>query len=264
MKNNLWMTVIGLVITISVGFQLTPAVAQSYTITDLGTLHYHQPHYTNEPFASEAMAVNNLGQVVGNSNGHAFLWSRGKMISLGTLGGANSEAVAINDGGEIVGNSDTGKFYESGDSTNPQIEYHHAFLWRRGKMMDFGNVGNYQGMNSIRIGAKSINNEGQAIIYVSASIDHCSFLYSDGEVKEINDNRSGRSDFPFAAGAINNTSQMAGSRRGFHGIPGQGDMHAMTYTKGSVKDIHTKAQNESSWGIAINNKGDVVGELSNA
>ena len=54
---------------------------------------------------SEALAVNARGQVVGSSNGRAFLYEGGALRDLGTLGGAMSVARAINAGGEIVGQS---------------------------------------------------------------------------------------------------------------------------------------------------------------
>jgi probable HAF family extracellular repeat protein len=50
-----------------------------------------------------AAAINAHQQIVGTSNGRAFLFENGALASLGTLGGATSTAKGINDAGRIVG-----------------------------------------------------------------------------------------------------------------------------------------------------------------
>lgn len=69
-------------------------------VTDLGTLDDRDPGAR-----SEATAINASGQVVGSSNGHAFVHEAGRMRDLGTLGGNNSAARAINARGVIVGSA---------------------------------------------------------------------------------------------------------------------------------------------------------------
>ena len=98
--------------------------------------------------------LNSRGQVVGTMNlagdltHHPFLWDRGVLTDLGTLGGTNGEAYWINDAGEIVGRADlTG-------TTN-----HHAVLWQRATITDLGVAPGWPCST-----AEDINNSGQVII----------------------------------------------------------------------------------------------------
>jgi len=87
---------------------------------------------------SVAMAVNDSGQVVGdsfiagNAEFHAFSWTAaGGIVDLGTVRGTDSEAVAVNSSGQVVGNSNTA-------NNSPTC----AFLWTAtGGMIDLGTLG---------------------------------------------------------------------------------------------------------------------------
>jgi probable HAF family extracellular repeat protein len=74
-----------------------------------------------------------------------FLWERGVLTDLGTLGGSTGETTWINDAGEIVGEADL-----SGDLA------HDAFLWKNGVMFDLGNLDKTSF-------AFSINEKGQVV-----------------------------------------------------------------------------------------------------
>lgn len=67
------------------------------TLQDIGTLGGYG--------WSTASGINDCGQIVGQSNGRAFLYDNGIMKDLGTLGGSESSAIAINNLGQIVGYS---------------------------------------------------------------------------------------------------------------------------------------------------------------
>ena len=123
------------------------------TMKDLGTLGgtyagagecgFGAPCNIANPFEG-SLLVNNRGQVIGTSNlagdqvFHPFLWERGIMQDLGTLGGDNGTAIWLSDTGEVVGEADlpTSPLGCSGLTCT-----HHAFLWKKGKMTDLGTLG---------------------------------------------------------------------------------------------------------------------------
>jgi len=113
-------------------------------IVDLGTL----PHGS----ASSARAINDRGQIVGFSDSpdgiHAFLYAGSAMRDLGTLGNDPSEASGINNRGEVVG------------ASNVTGSKRHAFLWRRGQMIDL-NGALPKGSGWTLLNAFSINDRGQ-------------------------------------------------------------------------------------------------------
>jgi len=118
------------------------------TVRDLGTLPGDS--------ASEAMAINNNGDVVGYSKGprgiRAFLWNRtAGMRDLGVLpGGDSSRGLAINDLGEVVGSSTSAL----GD---------HAFIWtEQDAMVDLNNESSVD-LGIVLFEAHAINDKGQII-----------------------------------------------------------------------------------------------------
>lgn len=153
---------------------------QGGAIHDLGTLGSG-----NDAFA---LYVNQNGLVTGlsyinstpnpatkyNPNGvpttHPFVWVRGKLYDLGTLGGTISFPEFINDVGEVVGQSNL-----AGDNVS------HPFLWRRGRLIDLGTFGGTFGT------ATSLNDDGEVIGYATYPGDNFirGFLWRRGVLTDL-------------------------------------------------------------------------------
>lgn len=115
----------------------------------------------------QAYALNNRGQVVGQSNTqgdlvcHAFLWDKtAGMRDLGTLGGEDAVAIWLNDAGDVVGQAGL-----PGSASCNQWPMH-AFLWRKGVMTDLGSLDGIQFSTALSINAKGqiVGNVGDAVL----------------------------------------------------------------------------------------------------
>jgi probable HAF family extracellular repeat protein len=199
------------------------APAAQYTMTDLGTLGGSN---------TWATGINNVGQIVGQSGEHAFLYSGGVMQDLGTLGGSWSLATSINDAGQVVGASDTVGYVDR-----------HAFLYSGGAMTDLGTLG-----GSVSHAA-GINNEGQVVGQARTTIatDHA-FVCSGGVMQDLGTLGGAHS----GAFGINNAGQVVGVA-----WLASGAKHAFLYSGGVMTDLGTLGWD--SYALGINNVGQVVG-----
>jgi len=166
-----------------------------------------------------AFAINNHGQVVGDSNTpgdtiqRAFLWENDSLRDLGgSLGGLKTGANAINEKGETVGYA-----------ALPGETYTHATLWKKsGQLIDLGTVG-----SDLCSFAWAINNKSQ-ILGESDSADcvyfdgASPFLWENGSLIDLNNLIPSNSPLHLVyAYSINDRGEIAGN-----GWDANGNEHA--------------------------------------
>lgn len=200
--------------------------------------------------------VNDSGQVAGVSYTSAtvnpatgqppidlFLWGKGEMRDLGTLGGSVpvfGGVTALNNQGEVVGQSDL-----AGDQTA------HPYLWNGKEMIDLGTLG---GTNGI---ANAITEAG-AVVGTADLADqtHHGFLWERGVMHDL---RPLSGHMCSNADGINAANLVVGNETNCQG----GDVSALLWNHGIAVDLNSLVAPSAlhlAGGIAINDRGEIVGE----
>ncbi len=220
--------------------------AQSYNLTDLGFLP------GKEAEATTPSAINNLGQVAGNSGQSAFRYERtGKqtMEDLSrNLPRSASRAFGIDASGLVVGDSTFGFTPTRGSES-----IRHAALFKEGKVQDLGTLksaGTYSRANGI-------NFSRQVVGFAGPSLDSTSsraFIWSSSTGMVDLGTLGG----PYAqAWAINDAGFVTG-----HGQTANRFPHAFLWeAKTGMIDLGTLA-GHYSYGTFVNAKNHVVGYSS--
>jgi probable HAF family extracellular repeat protein len=222
---------------------------KSGQIVNLGTFGGHE---------SLAGYINNRGQVVGvaanrkrdpfslfdwGTQTRAFLWQKGVMRDLGTLGGPDANAAVVNNHGQVAGASYTNSA-PNADTGRPTL---HPFLWTHGTMADLGTLGGTVGF------ATTLNNRGQVAGLSSTAGNQGArpFLWDRGKLTDLG---TLGGTFGFATW-MNNAGEVVG------GATTRADkaFHAFFWRAGTMTDLGTINGDICSVAHFMNSRGQVVG-----
>jgi probable HAF family extracellular repeat protein len=217
------------------------------------------------PGGSESIgiSVNNAGQAVGISdNGvpdpfsmfgitqiRTFVWERGELQDIGTLGGPDAVPGPGCDNqrsGVVVGVSYTS--FTPNDTTG--IPTQDPFLWDNGHMIDLGNLG-----GTISFG-QCANNRGDVIGQSNLPGDLAAhaFVWHKRKMKDLGTLGGDISEAIW----VNDAGDIAGSAD----LPTPGIHDAVRWRHGHILDLGTVDGDACSRGRAINSSGQIVGGSS--
>lgn len=190
------------------------AYAFQYTITDLGVSSGDNTWYR--------YAINNAGQIAGNSPAGAFLWDNGQKTYLGE--GWVSD---INDSGQISGSLS---------------DVNSSFIWQNGVRTELPSGE-----------ALGINNSGQ-VVGLTDNNDIISAIWNQGEISTIAPLQSDWKDRwggnPWSLATSINES---GAVTGYSNFEQYGQWHGYVWENGVLNDLG------EGFALDINNKGQIVG-----
>jgi probable HAF family extracellular repeat protein len=227
---------------------------QNGVMHDLGTLG-----------GDDALAsfINERGQVAGNSYTNTtpnattgvptidpFLWVRGKMIDLGTLGGTIGSVTGFNNRGEVVGVSNL-----AGDLIS------RPFLWTRSRgMQDLGTLGGNTGF------VNWINDEGDIagktdLPGALSPQEHHAVLWTHGHQIDLG---AFPEDTSSNAYYVNSRRQVVGtSEDRAHMLIGVGEHAFLWEGRGPMVDLNSLVPADTSleltYAVAINDRGEIAG-----
>lgn len=231
-------------------------------IMDLGTMA--------GGYESLANAVNNRGQVVGFSTNtipdpfsffpfpgatqsRAFLWQKGAMQDLGTLGGPDANAIAINERGQIAGqsyiNSTANSVLDACGGFSVNVPTEDPFIWKNGKMIDLGTLGGTCGF------VTGQNDRGQVIGQsdLAGDLTFHPFVWDGKQMRDLGTlgGDTGVANWINDAGDIAGKADLPGT------LPQNHD--AVLWQDGTIIDLGTLPGDSCANAYYVNTRGQVVG-----
>jgi probable HAF family extracellular repeat protein len=173
---------------------------------------------------------------------HPFLWTRGRMQDLGTLGGTRATAARVNNRGQAVGNSNL-----AGDRV------HHPYLWDRNRgLQDLGTLGGDSGF------ANWVDDQGDVVGVADlpgSQVSH-GFLWTHGKMRDLPPAGAAPCS---SATAINDSGVLVGDTNDCH----DNSIAAMVWRHGHAADLNTLIAPTSTHltkALYLSERGEIVGE----
>ena len=176
-----------------------------------------------------------------------FLWQKGHMSALPTVGGNNGNASAINNRGEIAGSAET-SIVDPGCPPGPPFKTTLPVLWEKGEAQPLPTVGSDP--DGVAYG---INDQGQAVGYsgtCTAALH--AVLWQNGTATPLPDLGFPRSNL---AWALNNQGEIVGQVRSADGTT----KYATLWQNGTMTNLGLLPGDFGASASGINSRGQVVG-----
>jgi probable HAF family extracellular repeat protein len=231
-----------------------PVLFEHGAVTDLGTLQGGTEGF--------AYSINEAGQIAGFSNNgvpdpfgipgfdnwvteyRTFIWQKGLMSDIGTLGGPDAVTAGINEHGQIAGDS----YVNNTANTTTHLPTMHPYLWQNGQMRDLGSLGGTMS------GTNSLNNTGEVVGQSNLAGDttYHPFLWDGTHLRDLG--TLGGADG--TAVHINDSGDVTGWAE----TPSAAQ-HAFLWKNGTMADLTGASSSQWTHPEWLNNADQVVGYL---